>query len=132
MTVERGRTAALWCTFEGRRSCSSGLLSRERPTPSALPNLQRLVIDVAREPARNACPDGSIRPFVSKRRRGGRNLSSRGGVRWFEKVVPMPMFARTNTLTFEDFAAAAADTDLTGRVLVVAPRNAGAKIKAKG
>lgn len=30
------------------------------------------------------------------------------------------------------FAAAAADTDLTGRVLVVAPRNAGAKVKPKG
>jgi homoserine kinase len=29
------------------------------------------------------------------------------------------------------FAAAAADTDLTGRVLVVAPRNAGAKVKPK-
>ena len=29
------------------------------------------------------------------------------------------------------FAAAAADTDLTGRVLVVAPRNAGAKVKLK-
>jgi len=30
------------------------------------------------------------------------------------------------------FAAAAADTDLTGRVLVVAPRNQGAKVKPKG
>ena len=30
------------------------------------------------------------------------------------------------------FGAAAADTDLTGRVLVVAPRNAGAKVKPKG
>ncbi len=30
------------------------------------------------------------------------------------------------------FAAAAADTDLTGKVLVVAPRNAGAKVKTKG
>jgi homoserine kinase len=30
------------------------------------------------------------------------------------------------------FAAAAADTDLTGRVLVVAPRNAGAKVRLKG
>jgi len=30
------------------------------------------------------------------------------------------------------YAAAAADTDLTGRVVVVAPRNAGAKVKPKG
>ena len=30
------------------------------------------------------------------------------------------------------FAAAAADTDLTGRVLVVAPRNTGAKVRPKG
>ena len=30
------------------------------------------------------------------------------------------------------FAAAAADTDLTGKVMVVAPRNAGAKVKTKG
>ena len=30
------------------------------------------------------------------------------------------------------FAAAAADTDLTGKVLVVAPRNQGARVKPKG
>ena len=52
------------------------------------------------------------------------------------EVLPETVLAFADSLTVISriegaFAAAAADTDLTGRVLVVAPRNAPAKVKLK-